>query len=172
MSTALHFLNRSWHPALKNLFLQGYACCLSQYHTTLKVFPNTQNYSFWNLGMRNFKYKDREMEKACSKCSKEAGWLSKGTDLFGQCNLQAKLSYSTYSTSKSLMNFWHFWWHTTGCVLLLPTASVTRKWQDYKKKSVMFPVVLGSSYTRISSRDVLLSSTAQHDSSLVLTTGF
>lgn len=34
-----------------------------------------------------------EMEKALSKCSKGTGWLSKGTDPFGQCSLSSKLSY-------------------------------------------------------------------------------
>lgn len=43
--------------------------------------------------MRDFKYKDREMEEALSKCSDGAGQLSKGTDPFCQCNLPSKLSY-------------------------------------------------------------------------------
>lgn len=33
------------------------------------------------------------MEKAFSKCSKGAGWLSKATDPFGQRSLPSKLSY-------------------------------------------------------------------------------
>lgn len=44
--------------------------------------------------MRAIKHKDSKMEKALSKCSEEAGWLSKATDPFGQCNLPSKLSYS------------------------------------------------------------------------------
>lgn len=162
MNTALHFLNNSWHPALKNLFLQGCAYCLSQCHTALKVFPNTQNCSFWNLGIRNVKYKDREVEKALNKHSEGAGWLSKRTDLFSQCSLPAKLLQQvlhlqiTYNPLAFLMTHNRMW-------ALAPYSVSDQKVKGFLKRSMMFPVVLSSFYIRISSQDVLLSSTAWHD---------
>lgn len=115
--------------------------------------------------------KDREVEKALNKHSEGAGWLSKGTDLFSQCSLPAKLLQQvlhlqiTYNPLAFLMTHNRMW-------ALAPYSVSDQKVKGFLKRSVMFLVVLGSFYIRISSQDVLLSSTAWHDSFSVLSTGF